>query len=99
MSNVFGNGVWILDTASTTALLLGITNGVSVKRIEWQPSDAAQSLVIKDGAGDTKISKTSLALSPAGDEFWDFGDKPLRFHSGIVLHTLTSGGTVYVYLA
>ena len=97
--NVFQDGVWILDTASTTALLLGVTNDVRVKRIEWQPAAGADVLTMKDGAGDTKLTRTAVNASPSGDEVWEFDHKPLTFHSGVVLHTLTTTGKVYVYLA
>jgi hypothetical protein len=100
MANVFGNGNWILDTPSTTALLLGCTNTIRVKRIEFLPNANGDQMVLKDGQGDTKVDKTALAPSPAGDEILDFGDRPLRFYGGFVFHTLNpSGGTVNVYLA
>ena len=96
MANVFNDGIWILDTESNTELLLGITHRIRVKKLEWFPSAGAETLLIKDQFGKVRVSRTSLAASPAGDDFIDY-DKPLEIN-GFVLHTLTAGGTLYVYL-
>lgn len=96
MANKFQDGLWILDTESNTELLLGITHPIRIKKLEWFPSAGAQTLLIKDQDAEVKVSRTSIAGSPAGDEFIDY-DKPLETN-GFVLHTLTAGGTLYVYL-
>ena len=95
MGNTFNKRNWILDTADTAELLLGITYPITINRIEWHPGAAAQSLVIKDRHAEVKNSKTSLAVSPAGDEVFDYAGG--RIYDGFVLHTMT-GGTLYVDL-
>ena len=96
MANKFQDGLWILDTESNTELLLGITHPIRIKKLEWFPSAGAQTLLIKDQDAEVKVSRTSLAASPAGDDFIDY-DKSLEIN-GFILHTLTAGGTLYVYL-
>ena len=91
------DGIWILDTASATALLLGITYNIKIKRMEWFPSANAQTLTIKDRNGNERVTRTSIAASPAGDEIMDYASDPLEIN-GFVLHTM-GGGTLYVYLA
>jgi len=97
MANLFQDGLWILDTADTAELLNGITYPLYINRIEWQPGANGEGLVIKDQAGKVRLNKTSIAASPAGDEFWNYGSKPLEV-DGFVLHTM-GGGTLYVYFA
>lgn len=96
MGNTFNKRNWILDTADTAELLLGITYPIRITRIEWHPGAASQSLVIKDRHAEVKNSKTSLAVSPAGDEVFDYTSNP-RIYDGFVLHTM-GGGTLYVDL-
>lgn len=102
MANVFENRVWVLDTEHNTKRLHGIDHDVTVKRVVWQPSAGAQSLILKNAGAQVKLSETSLAAAPAGEERYDFsGLEPeggLVFHKGVILHTLTAGGTVYLYL-
>lgn len=93
MANAFNNGRWVLDTANTSKLLLGIQHGLRIKQIKWEPNAAADTLVIKDRFGETKITETALAASPAGDIIPEVS-KNMKIY-GFVLHTL-GGGTVYV---
>jgi len=97
MANAFQDGVWILDTADTSKCLHVGPAPVYIKRLVWQPSAASQTLTIKDKDAEVKVSETSLAASPAGELTLDFGSSPL-YMMGFILHTLTSGGTLYVYL-
>ena len=96
MANVFNAKNWVLDTAHTTAFLKGVDGLVEVKRLEWQPAACGNTLVIKDRHGATRVSKTAIEASPAGDVVWEFG-KHLFELEGFVLHTMT-GGTLYVDL-
>ena len=95
MGNVFNDGLWILDTPGT-GFLLGVTYRVKIKRIEWMPDQAGRTLEITDKAGLVRITKVSIAGTPAGDETWEYDRAPLEIN-GPVLSTL-GGGTVYVHL-
>ena len=98
MGNLYNDGVWILDTAHVSAFLLGVTNDIEISKMKWEPNGAGDTLIIKDINAYVKISETSLAATPAGDMTFDFQVKPLRI-KGPVLHTMTAGGVLYVYLA
>jgi len=95
MANAFQDGKWILDTASVSALLMGKTDILRVRRIEWHPAAGADVLTIKDRSGNIRLTKVAIAASPAGDEVFDYTSHPLET-DGFVLHTLTAGGKVYV---
>lgn len=96
MANAFHDGNWILDTPSNTAKLLGITTPIRVKRLEWKPGAGAETLIIQDQYNVEKVKRVSIAASPAGDEFIDYGSKPLELN-GFILHTM-GGGILHVYL-
>ena len=95
MANTFNDKVWILDTASTTAVLLNLNHKLYVKRLFWKPAAAGQTLTIKDMAAHVRYTTTSLAATPAGDINEDFSGNFLEVE-GFILHTMT-GGTLYVY--
>jgi len=95
MANAFKDKLWILDTASTTAVLQNVFDKLYVQKLIWQPGAGGQTLTIKDYEANVRLSCTSLAASPAGDIEFDF-PKPLEV-KGFILHTMT-GGTLYVHL-
>ena len=78
-----------------SALLLGKTDNLRIRRIEWHPAANADVLTIKDRNGNIRLTKVSIAATPAGDEVFDYTSHPLETE-GFVLHTLTAGGIVYV---
>ena len=95
MSNNVKPRVWVLDTASNTADLWS-GGPVCISKMEWKPSAGAQTLLVKDRAANVIWSKTSLAAAPAGDEVWEAPSGHMTFN-GFILHTMTTGGTLYVY--
>jgi len=96
MGNVFNPTNWILDTADTTKLVRETSTHLRIQRIEWQPSACGDTLLIKDRGGNTRISKTAIEASPAGDIIWDYRPNLMKI-DGFILHTMT-GGTLYVDL-
>ena len=101
MANVFQDKNWILDTASTTALLLGITHMISIARLRWKPNADGNTLIIKDMDGKVKFSDEATGKwpdeDPGREHDFKFIDPPLRM-KGFILHTM-GGGTLEVDLA
>lgn len=96
MPNAFGNKRWTLDTAQTKPLL-GITENIKVRRVQFKPAAATNALILKDKDGVTKETDTATAAASAGGTIeHDYGDDGILYR-GMVLDTL-SGGTVYVDL-
>ena len=97
MGNTFGSNVWVIDTAA--ALWDYTTKGsVPIRKLIWKPSDASQTLIIKETDGAVIWSTTSLAETPAGDQTIEFFDEG-KWFDGLTVDTITSGGVLYVYLA
>lgn len=94
MANTFQDRHWILDTASTSAVLLGCFEKLYISKVTWKPGASGQTMTIKDAAANIRLTDTSLAAAPAGNMEWDFSP-PLEV-AGVVMHTL-GGGTVDVY--
>jgi len=94
MANTFNDKVWILDTASTSAVLLGVFHKLYISKVVWKPGAAGQTMTIKDAAAHIRQTDVSLAASPAGDIERDYSP-PLEVE-GFIMHTL-GGGTAYVY--
>jgi len=94
MSNVLTGNPLVLDTASTSSVVM--TRTIFVEAIVWDQGASGANTdqaIIKDKFGNTKWSQTILTgnLVPASVSF----PKPVPFE-GIIMHTL-GHGTVYVY--
>ena len=95
MSNDYSGRVWTLDTAFSTAL----TDKFFVTKMIWEPSAAAESLIIKDKNGAVLWNMTSLAAaSAAGPEVWENPDPKRQYFDGFDLDTITASGILRVFL-
>ena len=71
-----------------------VTGQIVIKKLNWSPTGAA-SLVLKDGAGNTKLTLTPPAAAVVDINFEDGG---LFFGAtGHQVSSLSGGGTVYLY--
>ncbi len=95
MSNDFSGRVWTLDSAFSTAL----TDKYHVTKMIWEPSAAAESLIVKDKNGLVLWNMTSLAAAAdAGPEVYNNPDPRRQYFDGFDLDTITASGILRVYL-
>jgi hypothetical protein len=99
MANAFQDKHWILDSADTTALLLGITGWINISRIRWKANADGNTVILKDLAANEKFSAEAGAKYPDGsmEEAHDYRFNPPLRMQGCILHTL-GGGTLHIDL-
>lgn len=92
MANSMGSSVWVMDTASSS--VPQYTRSVKLRGFRWVPNAASDTLLIKDAGGSTVASYTSIAPGEPGavEHSYERG----KWIDGFWLHTMNSGGVLYV---
>ena len=99
MSNAITGNPIILDTASTTAVV--VSNAFLVSAIKWTIDAGGtdnDECILKDKNGVIKYHEILNIVTSGPVQAVPMNFNPPVLFDGLIAHTL-SGGTVYVYLA
>lgn len=91
MANLIGTRVWVLDTASTTAVLW--PNPIRIKLVEYfKPTNIGDTFTLNDVNGNEIVKGTcEVALQ---SQLFNLDN----WYNGIILHDLTAGGLVKIHI-
>lgn len=92
MSNVLTGNPFLLDTASTSAVLT--TLKLRVGHIHWQGATANDVLILKDAAGNTKFQGTATGADMYWDHIGEFGGSDW---AGLIAYQIPHGLVQLVY--
>ena len=99
MSNVVGTNPLVIDTAADNIVAPNIN--VKVSRFLWIPSAVDQVVLVEDGKERPVWGHNSNEVTTATDFIPQPSESfvPPLLLQGLSVGTLTTGGTLYIYLA
>ncbi len=97
-NSVTSENLWVLDTASATALV-AVGTEVNIRKLVLRPGASSDTCTVQEysstGAARSAIEMFANGVDVTPQEH-DFGPECRRLN-GMILSTLTSGAKLYVY--